>query len=210
VASGGWLQVRSIRAGPRSWWAPVLIAGLLAGAGSSRAQHPSPAPPLEFLGFRPGVTVAQVDSQLVRAAGDPLRCQRSTVDRSVSECRASLADAGGRPVKLWLSAMDGRVGVLTLSGAVTAQQLADWRSELEGSYGPSEMRVQGVQRMLQWIQSRHMLRLTWREDPDSTVASVSLVDGKILDAWGKRARPGGIQPPGAQRAPTGDSSGSAR
>lgn len=113
-------------------------------------------------------------------------------------------------MNLWLSAMDGRVGVLTLSGAVTAQQLADWRSELEGSYGPSEMRVQGVQRMLQWIQSRRMLRLTWREDPDSTVASVSLVDGKILDAWGKHPRPGRIQPPGAQRAPPGDSSGSAR
>lgn len=201
--------MHSIRAGPRCLWVPVLLVGLLAGAGPSRAQRPSPPPPLEFLGFSPGVTLAQVDSQLQRAAGDPLRCQRSAVDRSVSECRASLADAGGRPVNLWLSAMDGRVGVLTLSGAVTAQQLADWRSELEGSYGPSEIRVQGVQRMLQWVQAHRMLRLTWREERDSTVASVSLVDGQILDARGKRA-PRGTPSPGAKRASPGDSSGSAR
>ena len=200
----------SSRAGPRALWAPVLMLGLLAGAGPSRAQHPSPAPPLEFLGFRPGLTVAQVDSQLQRAAGDPLRCQRSTADRSVSECRASLSDAGGRPVNLWLSAMDGRVGVLTLSGAVTGQQLADWRGELEQSYGPSETRVQGVQRMLQWIQAHRMLRLTWRADRDSTVASVSLVDGKILDDWGKRARKSRAHPPVSGHPAAGDSAGSAR
>jgi hypothetical protein len=34
-----------------------------------------------------------------------------------------------------------------------------------------------------------MLRLTWRVEGDVTTASVSLVDGHVLDGWGARRRP---------------------
>jgi hypothetical protein len=101
--------------------------------------------------------------------------------------------------------MDGLTGVLTLSGSVTAGQLTDWRSELEGAYGPAVIRTQGTQRMLQWIRANQMLRLTWREERDSTVASVSLVDGGVLDAWGGRGSRGRPE----DRAST-DSGGSSR
>jgi hypothetical protein len=40
--------------------------------------------------------------------------------------------------------------------------------------------------MLQWVRQGRMLRLTWRVDNNAKVASVSLVDGWILDDWGRR------------------------
>jgi len=43
--------------------------------------------------------------------------------------------------------------------------------------------------MMQWIRHDRMLRLTWRIDHGGKVASVALVDGSVLDAWGReRAR----------------------
>jgi hypothetical protein len=37
-----------------------------------------------------------------------------------------------------------------------------------------------------------MLRLTWRIEQGEKVASVSLVDGRVLDAWGRsRSAPAG-------------------
>jgi hypothetical protein len=34
-----------------------------------------------------------------------------------------------------------------------------------------------------------MLRLTWRAEGTGTTASVSLVDGRVLDGWGRRREP---------------------
>jgi hypothetical protein len=43
--------------------------------------------------------------------------------------------------------------------------------------------------MMQWVRRGRMLRLTWRAEKNSKTASVSLVDGRVLDAWGRsRAR----------------------
>jgi hypothetical protein len=36
-----------------------------------------------------------------------------------------------------------------------------------------------------------MIRLTWRREADGTSASVSLVDGRVLDGWGLRKRVSG-------------------
>ena len=163
-----------------------FIGLVVADALAAQRLPPSQPGPLEFLGFRPGLTLSEVDSQLRRTGGEALRCQRATADTSVSECRASLADAGGRAVTLWLSAIDARTGVLTISGPVTAAQLDSWRLELERQYGPSRTYIQGTQRMLQWIRERRMLRLTWRAEPPMINASVSLVDGAVLDEWGRR------------------------
>jgi hypothetical protein len=44
---------------------------------------------------------------------------------------------------------------------------------------------------MQWVRHNRMIRLTWRIDHTSKVASVALVDGAVLDAWGReRARKG--------------------
>ena len=54
------------------------------------------------------------------------------------------------------------------------------------AYGETTVVEQGSQSMLQWVRHRQMLRMTWREFTDSTAASVSLIDGPILDGWDRR------------------------
>jgi hypothetical protein len=44
--------------------------------------------------------------------------------------------------------------------------------------------------MMQWVRRGRMLRLTWRKEGTATTASVSLVDGRVLDRWGRRRDPG--------------------
>jgi len=162
----------------------VLFAILASRAAPGAAQ--APLPPLSFLGFEAGARLDAVSLQVQALGGTGLRCDRSRRDRSVSECRATLFDpVWSRPVSLWLSAMDSASGVLTLSGPVTGEQLDGWKTELETSYGGVGARVQGPQWMLQWVRQGRMLRLTWRIDNNVKVASVSLVDGWILDDWGR-------------------------
>ena len=56
-------------------------------------------------------------------------------------------------------------------------------------YGQVGARAQGTQWMMQWVRRGRMLRLTWRQERGDKVASVSLVDGRVLDGWGRdRAR----------------------
>jgi hypothetical protein len=38
---------------------------------------------------------------------------------------------------------------------------------------------------MQWVRQGRMLRLTWRTDKENRPVSVSLVDGHVLDAWGR-------------------------
>jgi hypothetical protein len=42
--------------------------------------------------------------------------------------------------------------------------------------------------MMQWVRDGRMVRLTWRVDRDERIASVSLVDGQVLDGWGNNRR----------------------
>jgi hypothetical protein len=104
----------------------------------------------------------------------------------VHECRASLRELEfGATVEVWLSAMDSLAGVMTLSARVGPLQLDRWRETLEARYGRVGKRVQGSQSMLQWVRRGRMLRLTWRVERGEKVASVSLVDGHVLDGWGR-------------------------
>ena len=48
-----------------------------------------------------------------------------------------------------------------------------------------DAQVQGTQWMMQWVRQGRMLRLTWRIEGGGKTASVSLVDGRVLDAWGR-------------------------
>jgi hypothetical protein len=144
---------------------------------------------LQFLGFRAGARLDELAFQLDRLGGSRMRCRRSSVDPRVHECRAVLPEEHGSAVNLWISAMDSVAGILTLSTVVAPGQLERWREGLERQYGQVGKRVQGSQSMLQWVRRGRMLRLTWRQERGEKVASVSLVDGHVLDGWGRnRAR----------------------
>lgn len=154
-------------------------------AGTVQAQDaPEPARPA-FLGFRAGAPVSEIADQVGRLGGEGLRCRRARRDRRVAECRATVMDPeAGSPLALWMSAIDSTAAILTVSGEVTGVQLDRWREGLERTYGPSGARIQGNQWMMQWIRQERMVRLTWRVRGLDKEASVSLVDGSVLDAWG--------------------------
>jgi hypothetical protein len=104
----------------------------------------------------------------------------------VSECRGTLDDPalGGR-VDLWVSSVNGVASVITISAQVEADRLDRWRSAVERRYGRVDASVQGIQWMMQWVRRGRMLRLTWRTERGGRMASVSLVDGRVLDDWGR-------------------------
>jgi hypothetical protein len=145
---------------------------------------------LEFHRFRAGARLDEIAAVIKQFDGATLRCEQAKADRRVSECRAvvQLADLGG-PVDVWLSAVDSVSSVITLSGDGGGGQIDRWRRMIERRYGSVGAKVQGTQWMMQWVRQGRMLRLTWRTDKDTKPVSVSLVDGRVLDAWGRdRAR----------------------
>jgi hypothetical protein len=151
---------------------------------------------LQFLGFRAGARLDEIDTRLRRLGGHSLRCRRSKVDPRVMECRATLSEPEqGGEVNLWISAIDSAAGIMTLSGRVGQGQLERWRQALQAQYGTVDPRTQGPQSMLQWVRRGRMMRLTWRLERSGKIASVSLVDGHVLDAWGRSRRgPSATQP----------------
>jgi hypothetical protein len=176
-----------------------LLLLLVAGPATVALAQPDTTA-LQFLGFRAGARLDELSAQLQRMGGGPLRCRRSKVDRRVMECRAALRDPElGGVVQLWVSAIDSAAGVITLSGIVAPDQLNRWRQVLQGRYGPVGPKVQGTQWMLQWVRRGRMLRLTWRLEGSGKIASVSLVDGRVLDDWG-RARPSPAARPSPREA----------
>jgi hypothetical protein len=166
-----------------------LIAGLLllpSGDHIRAAQAAGDSTGLQFLGFRPGARLEELNRQLRKVGGGPLRCRRARADRRVSECRGKVESPDLRPpIEVWISAIDSMAGVMTISGRVDSIQLETWRRTLQESYGRVELRTQGKQSMLQWVRRGRMIRLTWRWERREQVASVSLVDGRVLDGWGK-------------------------
>ena len=146
---------------------------------------------LEFLGFRAGARLDELARHLQGLGAGKLHCRRSRIDGRVNECRAALRRPdGGGAVELWVSAMDSVAGVITLSGVLAPVQLEQWRQALETRYGQVAARSQGSQLMLQWVRRGRMIRLTWRLERGEKVASVSLVDGHVLDGWGRRSATG--------------------
>jgi hypothetical protein len=140
---------------------------------------------LQFYGFRAGAPLEELSSQLAVLRGSRLRCKQSRLDHSVAECRAAVHTAELGRVDLWVSAIDSVAGIMTLSGPVDLGRLDLWRDVLVQQYGQVSRRVQGPQSMLQWVRRGRMLRLTWRLEAGKPVASVSLVDGHVLDDWGR-------------------------
>jgi hypothetical protein len=150
---------------------------------------------LSFQGFTAGDSLARVDRQVHLAGGSALSCRTSQRDSTLQECRARLpATETRQQVEVWLAAMDGASGILTLSGRAGSGTLRRWRDSLVAQYGAVPVRTQGKQSMMQWVRRGRMLRLTWRRESGDTLASVSLVDGHILDAWGARRRESRVAP----------------
>jgi hypothetical protein len=167
----------------------VLLTGLLlvpSPQGATALQAAGDTAGLEFLGFRAGARLDELSFRVRTSGNGTLRCKRSRADGRVSECRGVLRDTEAAPqVDVWVSAIDSLAGVMTLSGRVDSTQLDDWRHMLEERYGRVSTRVQGSQRMQQWVRRGRMIRLTWRIEGRGKVASVSLVDGHVLDNWGR-------------------------
>jgi hypothetical protein len=155
---------------------------------------------LAFRGFRAGARLDELNDQLRRRGGQPLRCRRSRIDPRVLECRAALHEMGSM-VEVWVSAIDSAAGVITLSTMVAADQLDRLLQDLQDRYGRVGQKVQGAQRMSQWIRRGRMLRLTWRLEKKGRVASVSLVDGWVLDGW---ARARGLSPAAGPKRASGE------
>jgi hypothetical protein len=155
---------------------------------------------LAFRGFRAGARLDELNDQLRRRGGQPLRCRRSRIDPRVLECRAALHEMGSM-VEVWVSAIDSAAGVITLSTMVAADQLDRLLQDLEDRYGRVGQKVQGTQRMSQWVRRGRMLRLTWRLEKKGRVASVSLVDGWVLDGW---ARARGLSPAAGPKRASGE------
>ncbi|HEX6616596.1 MAG TPA: hypothetical protein VF046_09840 [Gemmatimonadales bacterium] len=141
---------------------------------------------LEFHGFRAGASVAELQRLVRERPRGALRCKQAQADARVSECRGTLDDPalGGR-VDLWVSCVNGVASVITISAAVEADRLDRWRDAVERRYGRVDASVQGTQWMMQWVRRGRMLRLTWRTERGGRMASVSLVDGRVLDDWGR-------------------------
>ncbi len=168
---------------PLAPWVCLALSALTPAAVAAQA----PLPPLSFLGFEAGAPLDAVGRQVVALGGRGLRCNRARRDRAVSECRAVVVHpAFGRPLELWLAAIDSSSGVLVLSGPVSGVELDAWRSDLQTAFGMVDANVQGPQWMLQWVRQGRMLRLTWKIENGAKVASVSLVDGHVLDDWGRK------------------------
>lgn len=159
------------------------------------AQQPIPAitdtASLAFLGFRPSFPLHEMRDHATQAGGGMLTCRRATGDLRLTECRASLPELdSGRSVDLWVSLIDDRAAITTLSGRLSEARFARWRELLEGRYGTVVEVRRGPMKMLQWVRGGRMLRLTWRPKGRDLEASVSLIDGPLLDGWanqGKRA-----------------------
>ena len=167
----------------------AMLAGLLflpASNPAGVAQVRGDTAALDFLGFRPGARLEELNQQLRSAGAGALRCRQARADRRVSECRGFLRGSEEVPdIALWVSAIDSVAGIMTLFGRVDSLQLDEWRTSLEHRYGRVGRRVQGTQSMLQWVRRGRMIRLTWRVERREQVASVSLVDGQVLDSWGR-------------------------
>lgn len=167
----------------------TLLAGLIllpSGNHVGALQAPRDTAVLHFFGFRAGARLDELSHHLRQEGGSPLRCRRSRRDGRVSECRGVLQSSEEYPrVDVWVSAIDSVAGVMTLSGTLDQEQLEHWRRVLQEQYGRVGMRIQGRQSMLQWVRQGRMIRLTWRLERGAKVASVSLVDGHVLDSWGR-------------------------
>lgn len=170
--------------------AAPLLPALLCLTSPAHSQVTAPdTTPLTFIEIPAGASLAALSARMLALGASPLRCVRSSRDRSVTECRGTFRERGSTgPVEIWLSSIDSMAGIITFKHTGTSDKLNEWRNDLERRYGVVPTQVQGSQRMKQWVRRGRMIRLTWRREADGTSVSVSLVDGRVLDGWGAKKR----------------------
>ena len=139
----------------------------------------TPPTPLAFRGLRPAMTRAGADSALV-IHRTQLRCQPTREPR-IQACNARALFGEGEPATLTISLIDGRVGIALISARLPAGRIADWHEELREAYGDVLPQRRPGQESFQWVRDDQMLRLTVRREAGGLVASVSLIDGRLLD-----------------------------
>jgi len=152
----------------------ALVAGGLSPLGAQSA-----GVALAFRGLRPAMTGASADSVL-RAHEAQLRCQPTREPR-MQACSAEANLGDGSPATLTMSLIDGRVGIALISARLPADRIADWHDELRRAYGEVTPQRRPGQESFQWIRADQMLRLTVRREAAGLVASISLIDGRLLD-----------------------------
>jgi hypothetical protein len=138
---------------------------------------------LEFMGFRPGMSSADVQAR-VSGLGGTWSCTASKVDARFSECRGTIKADGGGQFQVTGSVVSGTTAILLISGQVDDPGLNRWVDELSAKYGKVTARLANTQAMWQWVRERRMIRITTRIERSNRVASVSLVDGVTLDSLG--------------------------
>ena len=139
--------------------------------------------PLEFMGFRPGMSAADAEAR-ISALGGKWTCKKSRVDSRFSECRGTINPNGQGEFNLTGSVVGGTTAVLLISGDVDDPELNGWVEDLSGKYGRVTARLANTQAMWQWVRERRMIRITTRIEQSNRVVSVSLVDGVTLDGLG--------------------------
>jgi len=77
------------------------------------------------------------------------------------------------------------VAVLLLSGPVAERDLQRWRNALDERIGPATVRRSQGQTAWQWVRARRMVRITTPAGGGTPMASISLVDGPLLDGLGE-------------------------
>ncbi len=158
-----------------------LVAASLVLAGTSASAAQDRGPGLEMLGLAPGLPLSELQGRVAKL-GARLSCKPSPVDRRFSECTATVGQTPGRRWELRASVVDSASAVILLRSTVSAKELEAMRTELAESLGRPNYRKQGGQTSFEWVRGGSMMRLTSRAEKGVIQLSVSLVDGKVLDA----------------------------
>ncbi len=158
-----------------------LIGSLLLAAGvASGGTAQSPTSTLEFLGLRPGMSEPAMQA-VIGDLGGSFRCGATTEPR-LRACSGTIPDPDVGVLSVTASMVDGAVGVALVSATLAPTRIGDWHAALTDRYGDAPVQRRPGQEHFQWILDRRMLRLTVRREAARLTASVSLVDGRLLDS----------------------------
>lgn len=107
------------------------------------------------------------------------------MDPRFTECLGRIAPPGEPVLSLTASLVHDTVAILLLSGPVADSDLPRWRAALDDRIGPAAVRQSQGQTVWQWVRARRMVRITVQAGSGTRMASVSLVDGVLLDGLGE-------------------------
>lgn len=160
----------------RRWLTLLLVA---TGGAVSPGAAQAPTGPLEFFGLRPGMSGTEATRVLAEREAT-LRCH-STAEARIQSCSAQLLDPDAGWLAVTLSLVDGDLAIGLVAATLTPVQTARWYEWLTSRYGTTEVYRRPGLESFQWIRAGQMLRLTVRRESGGLMASVSLVDGALLD-----------------------------